>query len=247
MNHEIVFKCVNVHCFFKESFLKLIFFATNNSSVWPIEPERLKTWYVRAKEWSSWYRYCFCSSLSLVLLLLLLLSCSTFSCFCSSVFLLFLLLFSCSSHVLSLLLFFFLLLFSCFCFSVFLLLLLFFSCSSFSCYSLALALLLFFSCSCSVSCSFSCLPKYTLKGKSLKIVGVISLFVVIKTPVDTENVMPMEQLPINNNGGQGYGFILYEKELDTVPREITIHNISDRAQVLQKSLEFLYSNHFHVV
>ena len=43
--------------------------------------------------------------------------------------------------------------------------------------------------------------------------------------------MPMEQLPINNNGGQGYGFILYEKELDTVPREITIHNISDRAQV----------------
>jgi len=43
--------------------------------------------------------------------------------------------------------------------------------------------------------------------------------------------MPMEQLPINNNGGQGYGFILYEKELDTVPREITIHNIRDRAQV----------------
>jgi len=43
--------------------------------------------------------------------------------------------------------------------------------------------------------------------------------------------MPMEQLPINNNGGQGYGFILYQKGLDTIPREITIHNISDRAQV----------------
>lgn len=59
----------------------------------------------------------------------------------------------------------------------------------------------------------------------------MSFFVLFKTPVETENVMPMEQLPINNNGGQGYGFILYQKELDTVPREITIHNISDRAQV----------------
>ena len=69
------------------------------------------------------------------------------------------------------------------------------------------------------------------------------LLVLIKTPVDTENVMPMEQLPINNNGGQGYGFILYEKELDTIPREITIHNISDRAQVLRKSLNHgLYSS-----
>lgn len=59
----------------------------------------------------------------------------------------------------------------------------------------------------------------------------MSFFVLFKMPVETENVMPMEQLPINNNGGQGYGFILYQKELDTVPREITIHNISDRAQV----------------
>ena len=59
----------------------------------------------------------------------------------------------------------------------------------------------------------------------------VGLFVLFKTPVETENVMPMEQLPINNNGGQGYGFILYQKELDTIPREITIHNISDRAQV----------------
>ena len=44
-------------------------------------------------------------------------------------------------------------------------------------------------------------------------------------------MMSMEQLPINNNGGQGYGFTLYQKELDGVPKEITIHNISDRAQV----------------
>ena len=72
--------------------------------------------------------------------------------------------------------------------------------------------------------------------KSFRIV-VVSLFffVLFKTPLETENVMAMEQLPINNHGGQGYGFILYQKELDTIPREITIHNISDRAQVLQKS------------
>ena len=43
--------------------------------------------------------------------------------------------------------------------------------------------------------------------------------------------MSMESLPINNNGGQGYGFILYQKELDSVPDEIIIHNVSDRAQV----------------
>ncbi|PFX33940.1 Beta-galactosidase-1-like protein 2 [Stylophora pistillata] len=50
-------------------------------------------------------------------------------------------------------------------------------------------------------------------------------------PVETENVMSMEGLPINNNGGQGYGFILYQKELESVPEEIIIQNVSDRAQV----------------
>ena len=43
--------------------------------------------------------------------------------------------------------------------------------------------------------------------------------------------MPMEMLPINNNGGQGYGFILYRTELWKEPWEIIIHNISDNAQV----------------
>lgn len=51
-------------------------------------------------------------------------------------------------------------------------------------------------------------------------------------------MMPMEQLPINNDGGQGYGFILYQKELDTIPREITINYIKDRAQVVRKSPNF---------
>lgn len=56
-------------------------------------------------------------------------------------------------------------------------------------------------------------------------------FINLFEPVKTENVMSMEGLPINNNGGQGYGFILYQKELDSVPDEIIIHNVSDRAQV----------------
>lgn len=44
--------------------------------------------------------------------------------------------------------------------------------------------------------------------------------------------MPMEKLPINNDGGQGYGFILYETTLKRVPKEITIEHVYDRAQVL---------------
>ena len=49
--------------------------------------------------------------------------------------------------------------------------------------------------------------------------------------IESDNVMPMEMLPINNNGGQGYGFILYRTELWKEPWQITIHNISDSAQV----------------
>lgn len=50
-------------------------------------------------------------------------------------------------------------------------------------------------------------------------------------PVESEAVVPMEQLPINNNCGQSYGFIVYQAELNNVPTEIVIRNISDRAQV----------------
>ena len=57
------------------------------------------------------------------------------------------------------------------------------------------------------------------------------LFFLQGPPVESENVMPMEELPINNDGGQGYGFILYQTELDSVPEEIIIHHVSDRAQV----------------
>jgi len=46
----------------------------------------------------------------------------------------------------------------------------------------------------------------------------------------------MEQLPINNNGGQGYGFILYQTELATFPEEIEMEQVFDRAQVIIDSM-----------
>lgn len=55
-------------------------------------------------------------------------------------------------------------------------------------------------------------------------------------PIESDWVMPMEQLPINNNGGQGYGFVLYQTETAQIPREISIDNVLDRAQVMLNSL-----------
>ena len=55
--------------------------------------------------------------------------------------------------------------------------------------------------------------------------------------METQKVMPMEELPVNNNGGQGYGFILYQTELERVPKEIIIRKVSDRAQVHTTSLK----------
>jgi len=46
----------------------------------------------------------------------------------------------------------------------------------------------------------------------------------------------MEQLPINNNGGQGYGFILYQTELAEFPKEIVMEQVFDRAQVILDSM-----------
>lgn len=54
--------------------------------------------------------------------------------------------------------------------------------------------------------------------------------------VESDKVLSMEELPINNNGGQGYGFILYQTEISQVPREISINKVLDRAQVLLNSL-----------
>lgn len=51
----------------------------------------------------------------------------------------------------------------------------------------------------------------------------------------------MEQLPINNNGGQGYGFILYQTELPHYPKEIVMEQVLDRAQV---QLDHLFVKQF---
>ena len=52
-----------------------------------------------------------------------------------------------------------------------------------------------------------------------------------QTPVESDEVMPMERLPINNDGGQGYGFILYQTNLEKFPKEIVMEDVLDRAQV----------------
>ncbi|KAL9963399.1 hypothetical protein ACROYT_G026909 [Oculina patagonica] len=72
----------------------------------------------------------------------------------------------------------------------------------------------------------------------VKIQQIMSLTQLLQyhTPVESDDVMPMEQLPINNNGGQGYGFILYQTELPHLPKEIVIEQVLDRAQVLLDNL-----------
>lgn len=57
-----------------------------------------------------------------------------------------------------------------------------------------------------------------------------------QTPIESGHVMPMEQLRINNNGGQGYGFILYQTELPHYPKEIVMEQVLDRAQILLDSI-----------
>ena len=68
----------------------------------------------------------------------------------------------------------------------------------------------------------------------------------LQISIDNDKVMPMEMLPINNNGGQGYGFILYRTELHQAAEEITIHNISDNAQVIHFN-GFSLSRQTHLV
>ena len=52
-----------------------------------------------------------------------------------------------------------------------------------------------------------------------------------QTPIKSDKVMPMERLSINNGGGQGYGFILYQTILQKFPKEIVMEDVLDRAQV----------------
>lgn len=66
---------------------------------------------------------------------------------------------------------------------------------------------------------------------SISILDPLSFCFHYQVPVERDHVMPMEQLPINNNGGQGYGFILYQTELAKFPEEIVMEQVFDRAQV----------------
>ncbi|XP_033107782.1 beta-galactosidase-1-like protein 2 isoform X2 [Anneissia japonica] len=52
------------------------------------------------------------------------------------------------------------------------------------------------------------------------------------TPFKSKKVMPMEMLPINNNGGQGYGYILYRTKVTGAASEVNFVQLPhDRAQV----------------
>ncbi|XP_033641124.1 beta-galactosidase-1-like protein 2 [Asterias rubens] len=58
----------------------------------------------------------------------------------------------------------------------------------------------------------------------------------IGKPITTENPVAMEKLPINQNGGQGYGFLLYRTNIDHKPETLHLnHPPHDRAQVFLNS------------
>ncbi|EDO40679.1 predicted protein, partial [Nematostella vectensis] len=52
------------------------------------------------------------------------------------------------------------------------------------------------------------------------------------SPIESRHPVAMEFLPINKNGGQGYGFTLYEARLPSTAKSIKIESYRDRAQVL---------------
>ncbi|XP_048588941.1 beta-galactosidase-1-like protein 2 isoform X2 [Nematostella vectensis] len=57
----------------------------------------------------------------------------------------------------------------------------------------------------------------------------------IDQAIDIAAVTPMEFLPINNNGGQGYGFTIYQTTLKHHAKSLTIEKIRDRAHVILNS------------
>ena len=73
------------------------------------------------------------------------------------------------------------------------------------------------------------------------------ILAILQSPVESNNVMPMEQLPINNDGGQGYGFILYQTKLSQFPTEILIEEVLDRAQVMEFSSIVVYDMYTVVI
>ncbi|XP_031562166.1 beta-galactosidase-1-like protein 2 [Actinia tenebrosa] len=57
------------------------------------------------------------------------------------------------------------------------------------------------------------------------------------TSVESEYPVPMESLPINNNGGQGYGYILYQTTIPPSAKQLKIESYRDRAKVFVDSKE----------
>ncbi|ESO09773.1 hypothetical protein HELRODRAFT_195008 [Helobdella robusta] len=56
--------------------------------------------------------------------------------------------------------------------------------------------------------------------------------------IESERMMMMEELPINNNGGQGYGFILYQCQIEEAVQRIQIQGkVKDRAIVILNGKE----------
>ncbi|XP_038062752.1 beta-galactosidase-1-like protein 2 isoform X2 [Patiria miniata] len=61
---------------------------------------------------------------------------------------------------------------------------------------------------------------------------------IVGEPVKMENPVAMEKLPINQDGGQGYGFLLYRTTVDHNPETLKLaHPPHDRAQVFLNSKE----------
>ena len=46
-----------------------------------------------------------------------------------------------------------------------------------------------------------------------------------------KDVVSMEMLPINNDAGQSYGYILYSTKIPKSSKKVTIHEAADRVTV----------------
>ena len=67
----------------------------------------------------------------------------------------------------------------------------------------------------------------------------------ILQPVKSKDVMPMEMLPINNDSGQSYGFILYTTILPKDAKTLTIYDAHDYVTVrFVKEFFFFLSFHY---
>ncbi|XP_077985074.1 beta-galactosidase-1-like protein 2 isoform X2 [Glandiceps talaboti] len=67
--------------------------------------------------------------------------------------------------------------------------------------------------------------------------------------ISSDNVMPMEMIPINNMGGQGYGFVVYRTVIDGKAQQLSFTRpVKDRGQVFINGVEigvvtsFLYGS-----